>query len=200
MDLPSRTSDGLVKHAYIGTTLQMSWAHYLLKTALSAVNLCVCIYICMYFHKQMCHLFWEPSSTEAQTKRVTENTPFPILLYIFITFFGMLIWKTYLEQHLSSELKKEKNKTEMDQTSVPNENTFAYGLTPGGWYKMSPSSCRQTYSCCCDQSIVFVIVLHLMTSVQGPHLALPTMWTAGLFIPSSILVLLWICSKQSSEN
>lgn len=81
----------------------------------------------------MCYLFWELSSTEAQTKWVTENTPFPILLYIFITFLGMLIRKTYLEQHLSSELKKKKkNKTEMDQTSVPNENTFAYGLTPVG--------------------------------------------------------------------
>lgn len=56
----------------------------------------------------MCYLFWELSSTEAQTKWVTENTPFPILLYIFITFLGMLIRKTYLEQHLSSELKKKK--------------------------------------------------------------------------------------------
>lgn len=56
----------------------------------------------------------------------------PNTFVYFHYFFGMLIWKTYLEQHLSSELKKEKNKTEMDQTSVPNENTFAYGLTPGG--------------------------------------------------------------------
>lgn len=162
----------------------------------------MCIYIYIYLHKQMCHLFWELSSPEAQTKWVTENTQFPILLYIFITFFGKLLWKTYLGQHLSSELKKKKKRTKLRWIKLLYQMKIHLLMAWHLWarYRMSPSSCRQIYSCCCDQNIVFVIVLHLMTSVQGPHLALPTMWTAGLFIFLSILVLLWICSKQSSEN
>jgi len=36
-----------------------------------------------YIHKQMFYRFWQFSSTEAQTKQVTQNTPFPTLLYLF---------------------------------------------------------------------------------------------------------------------
>lgn len=67
----------------------------------------------------------------------------------------MLIWKTYLEQHLSSELKKEKNKTEMDWTSVSKwkyRNRLLMACHLLVRHKMSPLYCSHTYSYYCDQN------------------------------------------------
>lgn len=167
----------------------------------------MCVSIYLYLHKQMFSLFWQLSSTEAQTKQVTQNTPSPILSYLFIILSQCWYEKTYLEEHLSSELKKEKNKTEMDWTSVPKWKYRHHLLMACHLlvrYKISPSYCSQIYSCYCDQNTLrlwlFSIWWQACRGQLGSYLAVPTMGWAAQFILLIILVLFWICSTQPLAN
>lgn len=97
----------------------------------------------------------------------------------FVSFhycFAKLIRKTYLGQHLSSELKKEKNKTEMDWTSLPKYGhhlIMACHLLAS--YNTSPSYCSKIYSCYCDQNTLwmrlFFIWWQACRGQLGPYLA-----------------------------
>lgn len=119
----------------------------------------------------------------------TDNTKhsIPNTFVAFHYSFVMLIWKTYLEQHLSSELKKEKNKTEMDWTSVSKwkyRNRLLMACHLLVRHKASPSYCSHTYSYHCDQNTLramwlFSIWWQACRGQLGPLMAEPTMWVIG---------------------
>lgn len=108
----------------------------------------------------------------------------------------MLIWKTYLEQHLSSELKKEKNKTEMDWTSVSKwkyRNRLLMACHLLVRHKMSPLYCSHTYSYYCDQNTLramwsFSIWWQACRGQLGPLMAESTMWVMGTQRSFSLII------------
>lgn len=81
---------------------------------------CKCIFLSTSSHSHPFTLSW-PCKIRGmlRSKHGTKNTPIPNTFVSFYYVSAMLIGKAYLGQHLSSELKKEKNKTVIDWIFVP---------------------------------------------------------------------------------